>query len=307
MLPPVDNSTLERNPNFDVLYKDLCARKLNPDGSTRDTKKQRLHGEIRQSLTTYRTNLHTSQILTRTLSTLPSRSPTLPQDLHSPIDLVTAQLTGQIPPSDRDILAADTQFFLSNIDIISSALSDQLATTATLLCKIADSKATTPIDELRLKAEEIRSAATLDLPKELAASKVHLANSAHTLLTLHLSLLQTSILILERTQHGALARATSTHADHIAARATLLSLQAKIHTHAHPPPAEFVRALRNFRTEQGSSEARLKDREGLARRTLELYGRAGERGMRDLAGRKEVLLGEIRRVEGEIEGLERGV
>lgn len=48
MLPPIDSTTLERNPNFDVLYKDLCARKLNPDGSTRDTKKQRMHGEIRE-------------------------------------------------------------------------------------------------------------------------------------------------------------------------------------------------------------------------------------------------------------------
>lgn len=240
------------------------------------------------------------------MSALPSRSPTLPQDLHAPIDLVIAQLTGQISPSDRDILAADTQFFLSNIDIISPALSDQLTTTATLLCKIADSKATPSIDELRSKASEIRSAATLDLPKELADEKIHLADTAHALLTLHLSLLQTSILILERTQHGALARATSTRADLIAARATLLNLQAKIHTHTHPPPAEFVRALKKFRAEQGSSEARLRDREGLAKRTLELYSRAGESGMKDLAGRKGVLLGEIRRVEAEIENLERG-
>jgi hypothetical protein len=39
---------LERNPNFDVLYKDLTTRKLNPDGSTRDTKKQRIHDEIKR-------------------------------------------------------------------------------------------------------------------------------------------------------------------------------------------------------------------------------------------------------------------
>lgn len=259
-----------------------------------------------QSLTTHRTNLHTSQILTRTLSTLPSRSPTLPQDLQSPIDLVTAQLNGQIFPSDRDILAADTQFFLSNIDIISSALSDQLTAAATLLCTIADPKQPPSIDELRLKSEEIRSTATLDLPKELADEKVHLANTANTLLTLHLSLLQTSILVLERTQHGALARATSTRAEHIAARAALLGLQAKIHTYTHPPPAEFVRALKNFRAEQGSSEAKLRDREGLAKRALELYGRAGERGMKDLAGRKGALLADIRRMEAEIEDLERG-
>lgn len=47
MLPPVDPSILQQNPNFSTLYKDLCTRKLNPDGSTRDTKKQRIHDEIR--------------------------------------------------------------------------------------------------------------------------------------------------------------------------------------------------------------------------------------------------------------------
>lgn len=48
MLPPMDPAVLERNPNFEILYKDLCTRKMNPDGSTRDTKKQRVHDEIRR-------------------------------------------------------------------------------------------------------------------------------------------------------------------------------------------------------------------------------------------------------------------
>jgi hypothetical protein len=48
MLPPVDPKILEQNPNFATLYKDLCTRKLNADASTRDTKKQRIHEEIRR-------------------------------------------------------------------------------------------------------------------------------------------------------------------------------------------------------------------------------------------------------------------
>lgn len=198
------------------------------------------------------------------------------------------------------------QAFLSNIDIVASALSEQFSTTASLLCKIANPKKPPETDELRATAEELRKAATVELSKELATEKVHLANTAYTLLTLHLQLLQTSILILERTQHGALARATATHAEHVAARASVLGLQARIHTHTHPPPAEFVKALNNFRADQGSSEAKLMDREGLARRTMELYERAGERGMKDLAARKGVLLNDIKRIEKEIEGLERG-
>lgn len=69
----------------------------------------------------------------------------------------------------------------------------------------------------------------------------------------------------------------------------LLGLQAKIHTLLHPPPAEFVDALKEFRKGLGGGKRALWDREALARRELELYGKAGEKGMRDLARRKEGL------------------
>lgn len=42
MLPPVDPSVLSANPKFEALYRDLCANKLNPDGSsTFDQKTQK--------------------------------------------------------------------------------------------------------------------------------------------------------------------------------------------------------------------------------------------------------------------------
>ena len=34
MLPPVDPTALSANPKFETLYRDLCANKLNPDGSS---------------------------------------------------------------------------------------------------------------------------------------------------------------------------------------------------------------------------------------------------------------------------------
>jgi len=63
MLPPVDPAVLKRNPNFEILYNDLLTRKLNPEGSTRDTKKQRVHDEIRKVgccilLLNYNTSFH---------------------------------------------------------------------------------------------------------------------------------------------------------------------------------------------------------------------------------------------------------
>jgi len=35
MLPPIDPATLAANPTFATLYRDLCANKLNGDGTSR--------------------------------------------------------------------------------------------------------------------------------------------------------------------------------------------------------------------------------------------------------------------------------
>lgn len=304
MLPPLDPSVLQRNPNFDVLYKDLTTRKLNSDSSTRDTKKQRMHEEIRRTLTISRTKLLESQILLKTLTELPSKAEDLPPELHSIIELVTAQLSGQVTDADRDILSGDTALFLTHIPTVSSAISAQLTTVTDLLCSISDPDNPPDIDDLKERSEELRDAVMLRLPRELAEEKLRLANTAYAVLSLHREVLETSIRILEQTQHGSLARAMKSKAELLNAQATVLGLQARIHTHSHPPPAEFVAALKNFKSSQGTSEAKLRDREGLARRTLELYERAGEKAMRDLAKRKEFLVGEMRQIEEQIGTLE---
>ncbi|KAJ4991049.1 hypothetical protein SVAN01_03399 [Stagonosporopsis vannaccii] len=307
MLPPVDPDTLQRNPNFEVLYKDLCTRRLNPDGSTRDTKKQRMHDEIRRSLTTARSTLLSTQILLDNLSTLPSRAPTLPDELHACIDLVTALLSDRIPSlSDREILSGDITLFLDNIDIIASALSTQLDTLTTYLCTIASPLTPPSTSSLAPTAETLLNSATLELPHALATARTDLTNSLTTLLALHKDTLETAIRILEQTQHGALARHTKARAELLHSRATLLGLQARCWTFGHPPPAEFVGALKEFRRSQGSGERALRDREALAKQSLRLYGQAGEKGVRELARRKRMLEGDMERMEGEIADLERG-
>ena len=61
-----------------------------------------------------------------------------------------------------------------------------------------------------------------------------------------------------------------------------------------------------FRREQEERGRDLRAREDEAKRKLAGYERAGEKGLKDVARRKEVLKGEIERIEGEIGGLERG-
>ncbi|KAI4694883.1 uncharacterized protein J4E84_001506 [Alternaria hordeiaustralica] len=307
MLPPIDPVVLQRNPNFEILYKDLCTRKLNSNGSSRDTKKQRVHDEIRKTLTSALTTLHTTQILTTSLSTLPSKATDLPPDLHAVTETVTAQLNGQVPASDLDVLSEDIEFFHSNIAPIASALSTQFTNIADYLCRIASPISPPPISSLHSTSLALKTSALDTLPSELQAAHTHLTTTLTTLLSTHSTLLSTSIKILEQTQQGALARHTKSSAELLQTKAILLGLQAKTHSLLHPPPAEFVDALKEFRKGLGGGKRALWDREALARRELELYGKAGEKGMRDLAKRKEGLLKEAERVEAEIKKLEKGL
>jgi hypothetical protein len=260
-----------------------------------------------QSLTTARSTFLSTQILIDTLSTLPPRALTLPDSLHSSTDLVSALLTGQIPsPTDRDILSGDVSTFLDNIDIIASAISTQLETLTAHLCTIADPLSAPDPAALSARSESLITRATLDLPNELQAARTALTDSLTSLLSLHKQTLETSIRILEQTSHGSLARYTKARAELLHSRATLLGLQARCYSFGHPPPAEFVAALKEFRKSQGTGERALRDREGLARQSLRLYEQAGEKGVRELAKRKAYLDADTTRMEREIVDLEQG-
>jgi galactokinase len=74
----------------------------------------------------------------------------------------------------------------------------------------------------------------------------------------------------------------------------------------HPPPPEFLAALRGLKNHRASSESALKDRETLARKTLENYDKAGAKAMLDIARRAQHLQREKQRVEAEVARLENG-
>lgn len=238
------------------------------------------------------------------LTDLPSKAIDLPE-VQSSIEVITAQLKGQVLASDRQILSADVESFLVNLATISDALSARLSIMATYLCKLVDPSGPPIVDELALKATSLYNDATHTLPQDLHTAQVHLTNTLSTLLSTHLTFLTASIQVLEQTQHGALARHTKASAELLHTRTSVLSLQSKMHTFSNPPPPEFVAALREFKKRQGAGEKSLRDREGLAKEELDLYERAGVKGMRDLARRKDALVAEIDRTEAEIARLKR--
>lgn len=186
-----------------------------------------------QNLKHARTTLYTSQILLQTLSSLPQKSSTLPDELHAVIELVTAQLSGHIPTPDREILAGDIDFFLDNISTISEAISAQLTTVVDLLCRVANPMGAPEASSLATRAEKLMQDAEEELPKELGEAKLELANTAYGVLSIHRLVLETSIKILEQTMHGSLARAAKAKAELLHSRATLLELQARCVASSH--------------------------------------------------------------------------
>ncbi|KAF1836875.1 hypothetical protein BDW02DRAFT_637620 [Decorospora gaudefroyi] len=299
MLPPVDPEVLQRNPNFEVLYADLCTRKLNPDGSTRDTKRQRVNDEIRKALTKALTTHHKTHLLTQTLTTLPSQSPSLPPTLHPTTDLLSAYLHHQIPPADTPLVLPPHLALLdAHPQAIGTSLSTQLTHLATTLQTL------TAPHPLPTSATTLVKQATSTLPHQLQTAHTTLIQTFTTTLQTHTHLNKTYIRTQEQTQHGALSRHTRSSADLIHARATLLRIQADIHALVHAPPLQIVRGVgKGLRAE----ERALTEREGLARRALEVYGGVGARGVRELAGRKRGVEREVERVEGEVRGLEGGL
>jgi hypothetical protein len=196
--------------------------------------------------------------------------------------------------------------FLQNIEPIADALSTHFSVLADYLCHIADPLNPPSVPDLSATAEKLHLTATQTLPEELSSSHTHLTNTLTTLLSTHLTLQILLIQTLSQTQHGTLTRHTKSTADLLATRSTLLGLEAKMHALSHPAPPEFVAALKEFGKQQGKLERGLREREELANEELKLYGKAGEKGMLDLARRKKGLEGEIVRCEGEIQKLEKG-
>ncbi|KAF2202068.1 hypothetical protein GQ43DRAFT_414419 [Delitschia confertaspora ATCC 74209] len=307
MLPPIDPVTFEKNPGFGILYKDLCTKKLNLDGSSKlESKKARVHEEIRRNLHEKKVERAKEDLLLRTLSNLPSKAGDLPLELHQVIEIVTAQLSGAIPDQDRAILKGDVDFFLQHIEHICDALSDHLTVIASHICTIANPLLPPSIPSLSSTAASLLKNATQTSPASYSAEHIELSNLAYQVLNLHRQVAETVIYILESTMCGSIARANKARAELLGNRAKSIELQSRIHTLTHPPPRDFLVALKGFKGDLEKRERELRDREHLTRGSLAMYDRAGRKVLLDIARRKEFLVREIEGVWGEVRRLEGG-
>ncbi|KAI1178139.1 hypothetical protein F4777DRAFT_126672 [Nemania sp. FL0916] len=69
MLPPVDDSVLQKNPRFQKLYNTITTSILNPDGSTRMNTSAKQRDDVRQELKAYRLKAARVQLVRSAIST----------------------------------------------------------------------------------------------------------------------------------------------------------------------------------------------------------------------------------------------
>ncbi|KAF2141254.1 uncharacterized protein K452DRAFT_287960 [Aplosporella prunicola CBS 121167] len=219
MLPPIDPSTLDRNPRFKALYESLAAEKLNQDASTRDPDLEKTDAARREAIAARRTARAKTQILLAALEAARKHAVELPDELHEVLGVVSALANERVKdPVERELLGEDVAYFVQHIRPIAAALSAQLLALGTLLLQVALPD-TSPSDEyiatLPTHAQTQQSAIR-STTHALATQRTHLAALSAAALSAQAHAAEAAIRVLEQTAHGSVARGLRAKAECLA-------------------------------------------------------------------------------------------
>ncbi|PGH27281.1 hypothetical protein AJ80_00991 [Polytolypa hystricis UAMH7299] len=163
--------------------------------------------------------------------------------------------------------------------------------------------------QLSNRVRGLRDAQLRDLP----TARRTMAGTAASVLATHAQIMERMIHILERTKHGALARAGKARAEHLSKVAEGIDgkvtiMKREILSAIYTP--ETTATLTNYRDHLGDTRLRLEGRKKNAVRALEEYGAADSQAgypgaMTDIARRYGALIKEIEGVKMEIRRLGR--
>ncbi|KAL4752851.1 hypothetical protein BDW72DRAFT_211196 [Aspergillus terricola var. indicus] len=309
MIPPCDPTILEHNPLFKRLHRHLTASLLNPDGSTRAIDAQPARREVMNELKGCRMRNAKKQIkkqMLRQLASDPGNE--LPDECRELLAIVSLYLESspnQLDPisdprdgADVDtLLAPDFEQFYAKLPFImphftralASALHD-LQSLANAGDKAALSNTSIEGSRPRIQARYRPKAARQDplAPQlserlqnlrylqlsELAGARTRMAATAAEVLAMREAVLERTVTLLERTKHGAMARAMRAKAEHLAAvahgvegklRVMRLDALAAIHT------PEVNAALFHYCQHLRDTRGRLEERKRLALNELKAY------------------------------------
>ncbi|KAE9989505.1 hypothetical protein EG327_002628 [Venturia inaequalis] len=309
MLPPVAPAVLERNPRFKALYQNLATSRLNSDASTRLIKQQRAQADVEKDLTVARKDAAVASLLQGALSSICQRGSELPPELLETCHIITAQLNGELTPSDLDLLADDIDYFTTNIPTIALAISKQLEHLAITLAKLTTPDGTlqngTPdISRLPDQATALQESIA-NQTTSVAMTRMRITELGEQIHGVYRELFEVSVRIIEQTLHGSVARGGKARAEHLASVAKGMELKLQILSHTDPTLTNphLTTSLKTYLAKLSSLETDLASRHSTAELALKGYETAGK-GMSEIASKYVEAIKEGEEIRREIERLE---
>ncbi|KAL4872942.1 hypothetical protein BDV12DRAFT_182583 [Aspergillus spectabilis] len=354
MIPPCDPTILADNPQFKRLYQQLISTLLNPDGSTRAIDAQPARRDLLNELRSCQVRNAKKQLKTQTLRQLafdPDNE--LPDDCREPLAIVSLYLESSPNQLDQlndsrhgadvlSLLGPNINQFYEKLPIMVPGLTRILSSAVHDLRSLANAVDRTGLQNMPTEgprsqiqarnrarsarqspvapqlSERVQALRRIQLA-ELPAARTRMASTAAEVLAMRAAVLERTVTLLERTKHGALARATKAKAEHLAMvahgvegklRVMRLDILGTIHT------PEVNTALSRYHQHLQDTRARLEDRRELALRELKAYEDVDSSTTRrpakpgpivEIARRYGSLIREIEDVKAEIERLHRAL
>lgn len=317
MIPPIDPTLLEANPQFAFLYKHVTTQLLNHDASTRSISLS--HDPVAKRLRQHHVQAAKYDILRRSLYSF-TVDENLPSEL---IELVLSMATYlseaptmNLSPEAHDLMVPEVEEFQDNLEAIAPLLSKHiqeqrdsllpLAVTSSSPAKPTRSTSSPSLaSNISPRLISLHTLQTQTLPTNNTA----LSNTLSTLLRAHTTHLAALIRHLELHTHGAQSRHTHARATYLStvaagleAKVQILALQAR---HAVYTPT-VQRALVSYSSHLRDYREKLREREEMVKRELDLYEDVGGDGLKECVRRYGTVAKEIEVVKGEIARLEDG-
>ncbi|RDW82312.1 hypothetical protein BP6252_03424 [Coleophoma cylindrospora] len=312
MLPPIEDSVLQSNPKFAVLYATLSQKILDPSGATKNSPAQKERDTVSESLNAARIRANKRHLVRNTLqvadlsetSRSKSQSAPLPAELVELILLLSHRLSSpDIPLEQRQLLESTEQWALLQTytprigELIASHLHNQALGLARILSPTSNpSFLHRQIPKIVPLVTEMQKQLLLR-KLEIEQRRIGLVTKTTTLLGLYQMAITFTIHILEQNKHGAVSRNAKTKAEYLALSAKKEAAEAKILVGKAEKlvyTEDVKDALGNYERELRNGRERLKERRKMLERELWAYGIGREDDT------KERTMKEIARVYGEM-------
>ncbi|WPH04993.1 Hypothetical protein R9X50_00789100 [Acrodontium crateriforme] len=307
MLPPVDPVILSANPRFEALYREICLKRLNQDGTTRveaNSKAEKNREAFTKDLRTARLESARQIILKQNAEDLQFRLEELPDELREFAAIVAATLGNKIEPQDRELVDRALEDLESQIQPLAATLSKSIYDDAKVLTQLFPRSSLPSIAELPVRIAQLQREKD-DFLSSTGHARLEIAHEVANLHSIHRQLLEICIRHLEQTLHGSVSRAAKVKSDYLSIVAETMSLKLnlqhrQVSQQIYTPDVVEAMNERSAAIDGEKRDVKRKIRE--AEEQLELFERGGK-GMKGMVKEYAEIMGELERVRHEVEKL----